>query len=692
MDEKKNTYRELTNDANPFLETRWRDYFLFLFSIFFLGLLTAIPFAAGAEGKEELPDVAAIGIEELMALRITSVYGASRYLQKISEAPSRVTILTSRDIQHYGWKTLAELLNSVPGFYVTYDRNYHYVGVRGFGRPADYNSRILLLVDGHKLNDNIYFQAPIGTDFPVDLDLIDWVEVIQGPSSSIYGASAFFGVVNITTKKGMDLKGVEVSGAAGSFETYGGRLSYGYQNEAKQTDILLSGSFMESQGQRNLYFREFDDPATNNGRVPNRDQDQSRSLFTKATWKELTLAGAYQYRWKAIPTASFGTVFNSPDTNTGDERAYLDLRFEKPLSGDWDVLARISYDYYSYYGHYLYDYPPRTLNKDYAYGQWAGTEIKVTKKIWDNLKFTVGTEYTLNFQEDSGNYDLDPYTRYLDDRRNSSVWGAFVQGEYYLTPRLILNAGVRHDYYSTFGGTTNPRAAIIFNPTDQTNLKLLYGKAFRPPIDFELYYLSDTQKGNPGLKPETIQTYEVVVEQFLSRTLRGLCSIYYYNIDNLISQKAGPDDKINTFENAKPIEAKGIELELNGRWPSGWEGRVSYTYQETQLQESGAELSNSPRHMIKFNLTAPIIKRKLLAGFEERYLSPRKTISGNDTEAVWVTNLTLFAPRIWKNLDFSVSVYNLFDYTYGDPVSVDFRQDQIPQDGRSFRIKLTYKF
>ena len=171
-----------------------------------------------------------------------------------------------------------------------------------------------------------------------------------------------------------------------------------------------------------------------------------------------------------------------------------------------------------------------------------------------------------------------------------------------------------------------------------------------------------------------------------------MCSLYYYQIDNLITQKVDPDDNLRTFENAKPIEAKGIELELNGRWPNGWEGRLSYTYQETQIQENGSELSNSPRHMIKLNLVAPVIKDKLFAGLEQRYMSPRKTLAGNDTQTVWITNLTLFAPRIWKKLDFSLSVYNLFDYAYGDPVSDDFRQDQIPQDGRSLRLKLTYRF
>ncbi len=696
MKAKQISYRGLIPATDPLriqwlFESGWKGFSRFIITLNFLVLLTALPLSTGAQEKEELPDVAVLGIEELMELKVTSVYGASRYAQKITEAPSRVTIVTSRDIQHYGWRTLAELLNSVPGFFTTYDRNYHYAGVRGFGRPSDYNSRVLLLVDGHRLNENNYFQAPIGTDFPIDLDLIDRVEVIQGPSSSLYGAGAFFGVVNITTRKGLDVKNVEISGAVGSFETYNGRMSYGYSDKPKQADFLLSGSYMESQGQRNLYFKEFDDPATNNGRVPNLDQDLSRSLFTKSTWKELTLSGAYQYRWKSIPTASFGTVFNDPNTNTVDERAYLDLRYEKSYNRDFEVLARFYYDYYNYHGHYLTE-SPRALYKDYSYGQWAGTEIKATKKILDTLKFTAGAEYTLNFQQENGSYDLDPFTRYLDDRRNSSVWAAYVQGDYAPTPWLILNAGVRYDYYSTFGGTTNPRAAVIFSPTDQTNFKLLYGSAFRAPQNFELYYYGIGLKGNPDLKPETIRTWELVAEQQFTKTIRGLCSFYYYQLDSLISQTTDPADQLNFFKNTNTIEAKGFELELNGRWPNGWEGRLSYAYQETQVQDTGSELSNSPRHMVKLNLTAPIIKRKLFAGLEERYMSSRKTLAGSETEAVWITNLTLFAPRVWKNLDFSASVYNLFDYAYGDPASEDFRQDQIPQDGRSFRIKLMYKF
>src|SRR5205814_525609 len=102
---------------------------------------------------------------------------------------------------------------------ITYDRNYTYVGVRGFQRPGDYNSRVLVLVDGHRLNDPIYDEAYVGTEFPIGIELIDRVELIRGPSSSLYGTNAFFAVINVVTKKGTAVKGLQVAGDVGSLQT-----------------------------------------------------------------------------------------------------------------------------------------------------------------------------------------------------------------------------------------------------------------------------------------------------------------------------------------------------------------------------------------------------------------------------------------------------------------------------------------
>jgi outer membrane receptor protein involved in Fe transport len=125
--------------------------------------------------------------EEAMLLGETPiVYSAAKYEQKITEAPAAVTIITADQIRKYGYRSLHQVLQSVPGFFISNDRLYDYLGIRGFNRPADFNSRFLLLVDGHRLNDAMFDQAPIGTDSPIDVDLIERLEVVRGPSSSLY--------------------------------------------------------------------------------------------------------------------------------------------------------------------------------------------------------------------------------------------------------------------------------------------------------------------------------------------------------------------------------------------------------------------------------------------------------------------------------------------------------------------------
>lgn len=115
-------------------------------------------------------DMADLPLEQLMQLQVTT---ASRYAQTALEAPATVSVVTADDIRLFGYRNLSEVLGSMRGLHVSYDRTYHYLGTRGFATPGDYNTRVLLLVNGVRFNDNLYDQATIGTDFPIDLDLVD---------------------------------------------------------------------------------------------------------------------------------------------------------------------------------------------------------------------------------------------------------------------------------------------------------------------------------------------------------------------------------------------------------------------------------------------------------------------------------------------------------------------------------------
>lgn len=351
-----------------------------------IAALAPPPVAAQTGSSGDAPAaLAELTIEQLADVRIDSVYGASRYTHKVTEAPSSITIITAAEIQKHGYTSLAGILRSVRGFYVTYDRNYSFLGVRGFSRPGDYNSRVLLLIDGHRLNDNVFGGALLGTEFPLDIDLIERVEIIRGPSSSLYGTSAFFGVINIITRKAGGARLAEGTAALGSFDTKKGRFSYG-QRLDNGLGFFLSASAYDSDGQRNLFFEEFDSPATNFGVAEQGDHDGFRKLFGRATWGDLTLQAVYGAREKRIPTASFGTVFNDPRTRTVQKQGFLDLQYERPLAGGWDLASRLSYDRYGYDGDYVFDQeeagaPARVLNRDFARGNWWGAEAKVSRRF-----------------------------------------------------------------------------------------------------------------------------------------------------------------------------------------------------------------------------------------------------------------------------------------------------------------------
>ena len=142
-----------------------------------------------------------------MKLDAGQVFGASERLQPVTEAPASVSFITAEEIARYGYRTLADILRGVRGMYVTDDRNFSFIGTRGFAKPGDYNSRILLLVNGHRVNDNIFGQAEIGAEFGLDPAMFERVEIIRGPASSLYGDSAFFAVVNVITRTGASLGG-----------------------------------------------------------------------------------------------------------------------------------------------------------------------------------------------------------------------------------------------------------------------------------------------------------------------------------------------------------------------------------------------------------------------------------------------------------------------------------------------------
>lgn len=649
----------------------------------------------GAQNARLPVDVLNMSIEDLMKVNVESVWGASGYQQKVTEAPASVTIVTGDEIRRYGYRTLADVLENVPGFYMSYDRNYSYLGVRGFGRPGDYNSRVLLLVDGHRANDNVYDQAPIGTCFPVDIDLIDQVEVIRGPNSSLYLASAFLGVINIITKRGRDAKNLTAEGELASYGTFKTRLSYGnrFQNGL---EMLLSGSYYNSQGHERLYFKEFDSPSTNHGIAEDVDGDASHQVFANLAWGNFKVQGVYGSREKQIPTASFDTLFDVPGTRTIDARGYFDVDYNHHFGGNWGYTGRVYYDSYNYDGTYLYDAsstggPSKVANRDFGHGKWWGAEFALSKQLIGRQTLVVGSEYRDNFEQTQINYDAQPFVMYMNGHQTSMIGGIYAQDAIRIRRNLLLSLGLRYDYYTTFGGTLNPRAALIYSPVEKTTLKLLYGQAFRPPNDYELHYSGQGYEANPRLRPETVKTMEVDLEQYFDRGLRLTVSGYFYPIRGLISEETDPANGFIFYRNMGRINMRGWEAALKKKSAAGFEAAVTFSLQDAKNLD-GSPLTNSPHEVGQASVSVPLLNRRLFASANLNYVSRRRTLAGNYAGAYVVPNLTLFSPSLLRGWEISASLYNAFNRLYGDPGAEEHRQDVILQDGRSFRFTLTRHF
>lgn len=629
-------------------------------------------------------DLTQMSLEQLMQIQVPVVETASKFEQKATEAPANAVVINSDEIKKYGWRTLGDLLESVPGFYISYDRNYDYVGVSGVNL-GDANNRILLLVNGHRINNDLNDSAPVDTSFILDPDLIDRVEIIRGPGSVLYGNNAFFAVINVITRTGKQVDGVEGSGAYGSYNAGSGRVTVGEQF-TNGLQFLLSGTIYNSEGQDDLFYPEYNTPAQNNGIAHKMDGDNFQSFFGSVSYWDLTLEGGYINRDKVNPTAQFLTVFNDSELQTVDGRSYATLKFAHSFSGDWDVSGDVYYDRSDYQIGEPY---PGALLEEQQTGQWAGTELQVNKKIMDKHTITFGAEYRDDFEQDANLYENGLLSGTLRGHRQS--YGIFGQGDFAILDNLHLNAGVRYDQYGNFTPSWSPRAAIIYNPWQESTFKFIYGTAFRDPNITELEL-----SGPANVKPEKISSFQLEYDQGINRYLRSSISGYYNHMDDLIGL-----DESESFVNFN-ADTIGMDVGLEAKWLDYFTARASYSLQRTEDRDTDVGLPDSPENMIKLNISAPLLKDKIFAGLEVQYTSQSKTVyehmltdetlPGPNAPGYTVVNFTLYSQNLVKNLELSASVYNLLNTKYYEPSSELHSEPYIQQDGINFRIKLTYRF
>jgi iron complex outermembrane receptor protein len=655
-----------------------------------LAIALTLLFPGLASAQAPLPD---LSLEELMTLDAGQVYGASERLQPVTEAPASVSFVTADEIAHFGYRTLADILRSVRGMYVSDDRNFSLVGVRGFGKPGDYNSRILLLVNGHRVNDNVFGQAEVGAEFGMDPATFERVEIIRGPASSIYGDSAFFAVVNVITKSGASLGGGTVALEAGTLGTQLARSSVGHVF-GNGVDLAVSGTFERSTGMERLYFPAFDAPETNFGVAEDLDGERVHQFYGRLAYKSLTLTAAYGSRRRTVPTASFDTIFNEQEypEQTTDRHTLLDAEWVR-LFGDTRLAVRGSFDRFTYDGTY-----PRTgedgtgrlvgINSVNGVRWTAGA--RATRPVGTRQTVIAGLEYIDNVHQDQMIRYVDPPSTLLDLQRRAQQTALYLQDEIKLASWLIGTVGIRYDGYEQFTRFT-PRAALIAMPSTGQSYKYLYGTAFRAPNAYELN-TSFFGESVLDLRPETIDTHEVVWERYTGDWLRTSLSGYWYRADRLITLAFDESTFLGgTYVNEGEVRARGLEFEAQARLWRGWQAGGSYALQRAIDRETRVELPNSPRHMVKGRLSVPGVGPGAYVALEGLYIGDRQSLSGATVPGAATMHLTVTQPlsRSWAIVG---TVRNLFDVEYSDPASSSHRQDVIPQNGRTARVGLRWTF
>jgi iron complex outermembrane receptor protein len=626
----------------------------------------------------------------LDSLLSTPVSTGAKYVQEVRQVAGSVSIVTAEDIRRFGYRTLEEVLQSMVGIYTTYDRSYAQVGARGFSRPTDYNNRILLLMDGHSTNESIWGLAMLGEERILDLRAIDRIEVVRGPASALYGTGAMFGVINIITKPGAKLQGtrVEVGGASYGRQTASAVGGFALGSRGA---IAISG-MVENRDGRDLYFREFDSPATHNGVAHNLDYQRRAGGLLSAQLGDLSLHAQYAHRVAGMPAASYGQIFNDPLAQVYDASGYVELKYDHDISAVHHLTARTYYDNYYYHGTFPL---PGDLLVDTASNRIMGAEAALR---WDPVsidRMTAGAEYRWNARSKYETWDQGVGSFVLNNP--FSVVSLYLQNDLQILDNLSLLIGARHDESSIAGGATTPRLAVIYDPKPGTTLKAMYGSAFRAPSLYEAAFPATGEQ----LEAERLDMAELIWMQRLGKGTLLTSSLYRYDAKRLIDVV---DDSAGVliYRNLGKARAQGMEVTLDVRPASRFRGYLNYSIGRAVDDDTGNQLTNSPDHLLKLGLAAEVTPRVSTAA-ELRYESGRKTVVGTRTEPFLVTNLNILTrpfgrtgirggTGVLEGFDIGLRVTNLFDKRYAYPAGTEHLQTGIEQDGRAFAFRVGYEF
>lgn len=668
------------------------------------------------------------GLQRLKALMDTPVISATKTSHPASEAPGVMTIITAQDIQESGARTLADLLKRIPGVQVADNRaNVLMVWIRGV--TTTYNERVLLLIDGVPKRDATLSEwAP---DERLDLQNVTRIEVIRGPGSALHGGNAFGGVISIYTKDYQPDQTLKVTGGTeGTAELafQGGGLGENGRS------ILYSGRAFKTDGyasERGLKGAPSDNTNARSSRNLQASGSLGNGLGFHLTYGDL----AYRYPMHEI--------FNARDAHYIYALGALTHKVEAERSA-WT--NKFYFDNTKIAFHEVVQNPDLSLNqvKDQdkqgmVFGldsQWIwspkpGRSLLLGANMEQNKATYLEEEW--NPSSPSPIHPLHFYNSWFSQHgegagRNvarTTNWSAFAQEEEYLFERTLgITTGIRFDQFEGFGGQTSPRLAIVFQPPNFGALKLLWGKAFRPPTFRQLYVVrfDGFQPGNPNLKPERAETVELEYGRSLGSHHRVKLGWFDTTIKDAQITIADSQWQSNPI----PRKLAGLELEfqsehwLNGPWIQTISGFINAahlvrSYDVTPLghvdissvarDTANVGLTLRSRDVTLFTAFNHVGRRNAGASYDpsrgvivytyhSAILPAYPSWKDRDNKGGYTTqdlNLT-WNHSAWRGVKLELTVYNLWDKLHYNPTQDPDTYYDVVMERRRVEFKTTLRF
>lgn len=665
----------------------------FLFPAVVCGLVLFLAIPASADDAKPPPsssqDLTTLSLEQLLEVRVES---AALHPQTLEDAPASVTVLTAEDIRKYGYRTLVEALASVRGFYGFYDRSYHSVGVRGFNLPGDYASRLLIMVNGHNMADHIYDSMLwLGVDFPVEMNLIKQIEIVRGPTSALYGSNGIFATINIVTKSPQEAGPMALTLDTGSFGEKKAEITIA-EPLGKGASLLFSGSVFNNAGESPLYFPELATPANNGGQALRMDSEKGYHFFANLVWRNWSITAVLSDRNKIQPISWGPTIFNDRGTQLMESAGYVEAAYAREF-------GRGALEWRTYFNadhlRGRFDYPLDTPsgpavedNQTFAESDWIGSRLSYRFDLSRLGTLTVGAQSEIDLRAYQGSKDVEPVPMvFVNIDKRDRTLAFFLQDEKRLSPHWSLDLGARYDLSLYRKNFVSPRAALIYQPSSQWTYKFLFGRSFRNPSAFQLFYGDGfSAVANPALRPESAKTVELDLERRLGKRMNLVAAGYSYWLSNFI--EAGfTDAGLLQYQNLGRVHASGVEIEINGR-PFNWlETTASYAFQKSTDYDADGSLENSPDHLAKLRFAVPL-GRKFDASSSMQYYSSRLTLAGARVTPVYLADFTVTSKNLLSYFDIRLGIRNAFNRNYSDPIALTRLVDALPQPGRTVFVEL----